>query len=90
MGEANGASRMDRVERMMEMLITDHVKFTDEHKQLLTAQVVLTDRMDRLTTTMQELAEAQKRTDQQMKESDERLGILIRTMDGFIRGRDKT
>ena len=76
---------MDRVERMMELLITDHVKFTDEHKQLLTAQVVLTDRMDRLTTTMQELAEAQKRTDQQMKDSDGRLGILIRMMDEFIR-----
>jgi hypothetical protein len=76
---------MDRVERMMELLITDHVKFSDEHKQLLTAQIVLTDRMDRLTTTMQELAEAQKRTDQQMKDSDGRLGILIRMMDEFIR-----
>jgi len=80
---------MDRVERMMEMLITDHIKFSDEHKQLLTAQVVLTDRMDRLTTTMQELAEAQKHTDQQMKESDERLGILTRMMDEFIR-RDRS
>jgi len=81
MGDQNGASRMDRVERMMELLITDHVKFSDEHKQLLTAQVVLTDRMDRLTITMQELAEAQKHT-------DERIGIL-HMMDGFIRGRDK-
>jgi hypothetical protein len=76
---------MDRAERMMELLITDHVKFSDEHKQLFTAQVVLTDRMDRLTTTMQELAEAQKRTDQQMKDSYGRLGILIRMMDEFIR-----
>jgi hypothetical protein len=83
MADQNGASRMDRVERMMELLITDPVKFSDEHKQLLTAQVVLTDRMDRLTTTMQELAEAQKHT-------DERMGVLVHTMDGFIRGRDKT
>jgi hypothetical protein len=30
-GDQNGASRMDRVERMMELLITDHVKFSDEH-----------------------------------------------------------
>jgi hypothetical protein len=83
MADQNGASRMDRVERMMELLITDHIKFSDEHKQLLTAQVVLTDRMDRLTTTMQELAEAQKHT-------DERMGVLVHMMDGFIRGRDKT
>lgn len=74
---------MDRVERMMEMLITDHVKFSDEHKQLLTAQVVLTDRMDRLTITMQELAEAQKHT-------DELMSVLVHMTDGFIRGRDKT
>ena len=74
---------MDRVEQMMEMLITDHVKFSDEHKQLLTAQIVLTDRMDRLTTTMQELAESQKHT-------DERMGVLVHMMDEFIRGRDKT
>ena len=51
---------------MMELLTTDHVRFSDEHKQLLTAQVVLTDRMDRLTTTMQELAEAQKRTEERI------------------------
>jgi hypothetical protein len=83
MGEQSGASRIDRIERMMEMLITDHVKFSDEHKQLLTAQVILTDRMDRVTITMQELAEAQKHT-------DERIGVLVHMMDGFIRGRDKT
>jgi hypothetical protein len=83
MADQNGASRMDRVEQMMEMLITDHVKFSDEHKQLLTAQIVLTDRMDRLTTTMQELAESQKHT-------DERMGVLVHMMDEFIRGRDKT
>ena len=71
---------MGRVERMMELLTIDHVKFSDEHKQLLTAQVVLTDRMDRLTSTMQELAESQKHT-------DERLGVLVHMMDEFIRGR---
>ncbi len=70
---------MDRVERMMELLITDHVKFSDEHKQLLTAQVVLTDRMDRLTITMQELAVAQKQT-------DGRMGVLSDMLGGFIRG----
>ena len=85
MADQNEASPMDRVERMMEVLTTDHVKFGDEHKQLLTAQVILTDRMDRLAITMQELAESQKQTDQQMKESDERLGILSRMMDEFIR-----
>ena len=72
---------MDRVERMMELLITDHVKFSDEHKQLLTAQVVLTDRMDRLTVSMQELAGAQKALTEAQKHTDERMGVLIHMVD---------
>jgi hypothetical protein len=68
---------------MMEMFITDRVKFGDKHKQLLIAQVVLTDRKDRLTTTMQDLAEAQKHT-------GERIGVLVHMTDGFIRGHDRT
>ena len=83
--ETNGAGRMDRLERLMELLIDDHVQFREEHKQLLTAQVVLTDRvdklvirMDRLTQTMTELAEAQKHT-------DERLNALIVVVDGWVR-----
>lgn len=69
----------------MELLIDDHLKFSDEHKRLLTAQIVLTDRMDKLagtmdklTGTVQELAEAQRHT-------DERLNALISVVDGLIR-----
>jgi hypothetical protein len=65
--------RMDRLEHLMDLLITDHLTFTDEHKRLLTAQVLLTG-------TMQELAEAQKRT-------DERLNALITVVDGIIPNR---
>jgi len=85
----DGSARLERVEKLMELLIDDHLRFSDEHRQLLTSQVLLTDRMDRLTITMQELAEAQKVTGDQMKETDERLSILIRMMDDFIRRRDK-
>ena len=43
----SGESRLDRLEGLMALLIDDHLKFSDEHKLLLTAQVVLTDRLDR-------------------------------------------
>jgi hypothetical protein len=76
--------RMDRIERSLEMLIADHVKFSDEHSKLLTAQVLLTDRVDKLAGSVQELRDAQKTTDEQMKGTDERLGILIKMMDTFI------
>ena len=87
--EQNGYNnpRMDRLERLMEMLAADHVAlkddhaaFNEEHKKLLTAQILLTDRMDKLTGTMQELAESQKAT-------DGRMTILIGMMDTFIRER---
>jgi hypothetical protein len=73
--EQNGYSnpRMDRLEKLMDLLITDHLTFSDEHKKLLTAQVVLTD-------TVQKLGEAQKHT-------EERLNALITVVDGLIRNR---
>lgn len=71
MPEENGSSRLDRMERMMEMLIADHVRFDEEHKRLLTAQVLLTDEMAKLAT-------AQRNT-------DERLNALIAVVDGIVR-----
>jgi hypothetical protein len=55
----------------MALLIEDRVRFSDEHKQLLTAQIVLTGKLA-------ELADAQKHT-------DERLNTLITVADGVIR-----
>lgn len=73
--EQNGhsLSRLDRMERLMELLIDDHLKFSDEHKRLLTAQVLQGDRIDKLV-------EAQKRT-------DETLHTLILMVDDLIRRR---
>jgi len=79
--------RLDRLEKLMDLLITDHLTFTDEHKKLLTAQVVLTDRLERLAMSVQELRDAQKATDEQIKATDERMSALIVTVDHLIRNR---
>ena len=76
----SGESRLDRMERMLELLIADHVQFEDEHKRLLTAQVVLTDRLAQVAEAQRELAEAQKQT-------REDLNALIAIVDGIIRNR---
>jgi len=73
----SGESRLDRLEGLLALLIEDHVQFREEHKQLLTAQVVLTDRLDRF---IKETAEAGKHT-------DERLNALITIVDGIVRKR---
>jgi len=80
MPNENGSSRLDRIERILELLVDDHVQFREEHKLLLTAQIVLTDRLDRLTGRVDKLAEAGKAT-------DERLNALITIVDGLIRNR---
>jgi tRNA(His) 5'-end guanylyltransferase len=88
----NGKSRLDRLEGLMELLITDHVKFSDEHNKLLTSQILLTDRIDKLTGTIEGLASSQDSLNVKMKEladsrkqTDERMNILIQMMDEWIR-----
>ena len=67
----NGASRLDRIEKLLEMLVDDHVKLVDEHRFLLRAQVVLTEQVDKL-------ADAQQHT-------EERLNALISMVDDIVR-----
>ena len=82
----------------MALLIDDHVQFQQEHKQLLTAQVVLTDRLDRLAQTVKEMADAQAKARKEQAEArkeqteagksiDDRLNALINILDDLIRKR---
>jgi hypothetical protein len=76
----SGKSRLDRLEGLMELLIDDRLKFTDEHKRLLTAQVLLTDAQQHTERSIQELTESQKHT-------EERLNALISVVDDLVRNR---
>jgi hypothetical protein len=75
-------TRLDRIERLVEVLVNEHISlaedhrlFAEEHKKLLIAQVVLTDRVDKLA-----LAQAESRRD-----FDERINALIAVVDGLVR-----
>lgn len=63
--------RLTRLEDFVEVL-------AEGQKQLLTAQIVLTDRLDKLTERVDRIAEAQVHT-------DERLNVLIKMMDEWVR-----
>jgi hypothetical protein len=73
----NGENRMDRMERLLEAYIQHneraHENFEREHKDLLTAQVVLSGHMDELSVKMAEVTD--------------KLNGLIGVMDDFIRRR---
>jgi hypothetical protein len=77
-GQNSGSERLDRIERALERVMAAHEEFTVEHKQLLTAQIVLTDNMNKL-------AQAQAAAAQAHQETEDRLTILIKMMDEWIR-----
>ena len=87
----HGQSRLDRMEGLMELLINDHVQFQQEHKQLLTAQIVLTERVDKLAASVQETREETRAMIRELQESqrhsDERLNALIAVVDDIVRKR---
>jgi hypothetical protein len=82
--DGSSKSRLDRLEGLMALLIENHVQFREEHRQLLTAQVMLADRVDKLAgtldTAIKELAASQRHT-------DDRLNELISIVGGVIRKR---
>ena len=67
----NTERRLTRLEEFVEVLANEHIQFAEEHRRLLTAQVLLTDRMDRLAATQ--------------AHTDERMAVLIRMMDDWIK-----
>jgi len=83
----SGDSRLDRLEGLMALLIEDHVQFREEHKQLLTAQVVLTDRVHKLAITMDTAVIAIRALTAAQRHTDDRLNALISAVDDIVRHR---
>lgn len=83
----SGESRLDRLEGLMALLIEDHVRFSDEHKQLLTSQIVLTDRVAKLAGTLDTAITAIKDLSASQRHTDERLNALIAVVDDLVRRR---
>jgi hypothetical protein len=79
-GNGHDPSRLDRLEGLVEVLVNQHIEFNDEHRRLLTAQVVLTERVDKLAVQVAELRQSmvelrfsQQRTDEQLSKTAEQL-----------------
>jgi hypothetical protein len=81
--QSNGhdPTRLDRIEGLVEVLVNRHFEFEEEHKKLLIAQVVLTDRLDKLAKTVDRMASAQEES---KRDFDERLNALIAVVDGLV------
>ena len=77
--------RLTRLEDFVEVLTNEHIQFAEEHKRLLTAQVLLTDRMGNLAAVQARNDEQFRQTDEQLRQTAERLNVLIRMMDEWIK-----
>ena len=85
MNEANGNSRLDRIELDLEKLVGVVHELAD-HVQVLTDQTqVLADHARATNAFLQQTAEAQLRLATAQNETEDRLNALIKIVDGLIR-----
>jgi len=97
MPEENGTGRLDRIERALELLISDHEQFRQDLKQLLIAQVLMQDNLEKLTKRAEEntrqleiVRERDRDQDKRITALDERVDKLVVAIGEFIRSRPNT
>jgi predicted nucleic acid-binding Zn-ribbon protein len=90
----------EEIQRTMEFIIKQQKSFSEGMEQLRAAQtkaearlsnmemgfVALFNTVTEITKTVKEIAEAQKRTDEQLAETSDRLNIFITTVERYISG----
>jgi len=92
MAETNGGGRLDRIEALVERLAAtqeqDHQEFTRDHRQLMTWQVLMQEKMDKAETARQQeredAARERKRLDQLWENTDKRIADLVTAFGQFI------
>ena len=80
-GNENRATRLDRIERALELLVSDHEQFRHDHQQLLTAQVLQKDSIDGL---LQISREHSRQLGEQHKPRLDQLDKLVSTIGELI------
>jgi hypothetical protein len=87
----NGSSdptRLDRIERIIEVLASTQMDMQLDLKIVLRAQVVMTDLMEKLTARVGSLVEQMEQLAEAQKHTDQRMDALIVTVDEIIRKRE--
>jgi predicted transcriptional regulator len=79
MGDEFNSRVMDRIEKIesiLEVAVSVQERFAENLRQLLHAQILMTDEVTKLADSVQKLAEAQRRT-------ETRLNTLIKIVEGI-------
>jgi hypothetical protein len=94
--EENGSrdSRMDRIERALELFIADHEQFRHDHKQLLRAQVLQQDEINGLLKIAQAHTVQLEEQGRQLRELgeglNERIDKLVSGFGEYIRNQGRS
>jgi uncharacterized FlaG/YvyC family protein len=93
MGEGNGQqdnlSRLDRIERAMELFVADHEEFRDEHKKLLRSQVLLPDALQKQQDALQKQQEALQKQQESLQRQSDNLEHLSEKINFVVDGIDR-
>jgi len=88
MAEGNGSGRLDRIEAALERLEAaqerDREEFARDHKQLMTWQVLMQDKMEKFAL---EAERERKRLDQLWENTDRRIADLVSAVGALIKAR---
>ena len=91
MSESNGTARLERLEKIVEVIANVQHDMQQDHQVLLRAQIVMTDQMEKLIKeTDRRFAEADKRFAElaaAQQRMDDALTALMGTVDEIIRPR---
>jgi len=87
--ESTGGERLNRIEHALELMLNDHILFREEHKQLMTAQVLLTGSMERLSDDLRQLTQRVDKVTERVDRLGERVDQLTATVSEMRVGIDK-
>ncbi len=92
MSESNGTARLDRIEKIVEVIVNvQHDIWQQEHQLLLRAQIVMMDQLEKfIKVTDQRFAETSQRFVElaaAQQRMDDALTALMGTVDEIIRSR---
>ena len=82
----NSPDRLDRIEKIVEVMANIQADIQLEHKALLRAQVLLTEAQ---ANTEKRLNTFMSKTDERLAEATDKLNALITLMDQHVREHDK-
>ena len=85
---SNGSPRLDRIERVVELLVNNQLAMQEQHdqdfKKLMTWQVLMQDHMDKLTARVETMAARVDKTGVKVDQQADKIEGVIERIDKLV------